>query len=46
MTSVGTTALAKVREDVARAVQSALDVDIVVQHVGYRAALEVADQAD
>ncbi|MBQ1047506.1 hypothetical protein KBX50_03255 [Micromonospora sp. C51] len=43
---LGTTALAKVREDVARAVQSALDVDIVVQHVGYRAALEVADQVD
>ncbi|MFI7552734.1 hypothetical protein ACIBQ2_23650 [Micromonospora sediminimaris] len=46
LTDLGTTALAKVREDVDRAVQSALDVDIVVQHVGYRAALEVADQAD
>ncbi|MBX7266604.1 hypothetical protein KIF24_11505 [Micromonospora sp. Llam7] len=45
LTDLGSRALAKVREDVARAVTSALDVDIVVQHVGYRAALEVVGQA-
>ena len=39
---MGTAALGRLREEVTRAVASALDVDIVVQHIGYRAALGVA----
>jgi hypothetical protein len=39
---MGTAALGQLREEVTRAVASALDVDIVVQHVGYRAALSLA----
>ncbi|MFG1914911.1 hypothetical protein [Micromonospora sp. NPDC048898] len=38
---LGNTELARTREDVHRAVGSALDVDIVVQQLGYRAALDV-----
>jgi len=39
---IGTAALARLRDEVASAVASALDVDIVVQQVGYRAALAQA----
>jgi hypothetical protein len=39
---MGDAALGRLREEVARAVASALDVDIVVQQVGFRAALSLA----
>jgi hypothetical protein len=39
---MGEAALGRLREEVARAVASALDVDIVVQQVGFRAALSLA----
>lgn len=39
---MGGTVLGRLREEVARAVASALDVDIVVQQVAYRAALSLA----
>jgi hypothetical protein len=39
---MGTAALGRLREEVTRAVASALDVDIVVQQVGYRASLSLA----
>jgi hypothetical protein len=39
---MGVAALGRLREEVTRAVASALDVDIVVQQVGYRAALGLA----
>ncbi|MDG4825740.1 hypothetical protein O7635_28165 [Asanoa sp. WMMD1127] len=42
---LGNTALARLRDDVTRAVGSALDVDIVVQHVGHLAALDSAGRA-
>jgi hypothetical protein len=39
---MGEAALGRLREEVTRAVASALDVDIVVQQVGFRAAIAVA----
>ncbi|WP_326553292.1 hypothetical protein [Micromonospora sp. NBC_01813] len=43
---LGDSDLASVRADVARALTSALDVDIVVQQVGYRASLDVVSHGD